>query len=137
MRIKVLVVFLLVSLISLSQDEILQPLQMFSSMKSIKRNTKDTVFIYNLDTLFLPIIDDFSKNHFQKYPRITSGSTVKQTKYYKFLDFNNKKVDIKKYTSTIPKKYVYVSQTKKDSIIDLTVSSIKLKVADFISQPIK
>ena len=137
MKIKILVVFLLVSLISLSQDEIIQPLQMFSSMKSTKRNTKDTIFIYTLDTLFLPIIDDFSKNHFQKYPRIISGSTVKQTKYYKFLDFNNKKVDIEKYTSTIPKKYIYVSQTKKDSIIDLTVSSIKLKVADFISHPIK
>jgi hypothetical protein len=131
-----LLVFLFLYFYSFSQEEVLSPIYQFGSQKILKRNVNDTLFTYLTDTLVLPIIDDFSQNHFQKYPQETVGANVKKTKYYKFLGDNYQFVDLKKFSSTLPKKYIYLSNTKKDSIADIPVVSFKLKVADLSIYPI-
>jgi len=60
-----LLVFLFLYFYSFSQEEVLSPIYQFGSQKILKRNVNDTLFTYLTDTLVLPIIDDFSQNHFQ------------------------------------------------------------------------
>lgn len=127
---------LIFSTVSFGQDEVLLPIQQIGNANTLKRGLGDSLFVYVTDTLSLPLIDDFSENHFQKYKKEISGVNVKKTIYLKYLNSDFQKVDLKKYSSTLPKKHIYLSQKKKDSISTITVSSVKLKVADFSVYPI-
>lgn len=122
---------------SLAQDEIIQPIYRTSELKSNKRKLNDTLFIYTTDTLTLPFIDDFSENHFQKYTKNTAGINVKKTLFYKYLISNSLKVNLNKFSSSLPIKYIHSIQTKKDSIVQIKVPEVKLKVADFSLYPVK
>lgn len=102
----------------------------------VKRNKQDTLFVYLSDTLTLPIIDDFSKDHFQKYTRSINGPNIKKTKFYKYLGSNLQLVDLKKIASIQPKKNIYFPEINKDSMVNITAISSKLKVADFSSSPV-
>lgn len=89
MKILVVLFFVLISLFSYSQIEAVTFLETnFSGNKVFKKRDAnlDSIFVYNTDTLLLPIIDDFSKNHFQKYERSGEGSNVNQLKVYSVLD---------------------------------------------------
>lgn len=135
-KIKALFIFFSLSFFSFCQEEIILPIEKFGNQNFHKRNIDDTLFIYLSDTLTLPIIDDFSQNHFQKYSKETIGLNIKKSKHYKFLSNTFQQVDLKKYASSTPKKYIYFSKSKKDSIADISITSSKLKVADFSIYPI-
>ena len=51
-------------LVSFSQDEVLSPLIRVGQLNQDKRDVNDSLFVYFTDTLSLPIIDDFSQDHF-------------------------------------------------------------------------
>lgn len=119
-----------------SQVENLNPIYKIGSENTLKRGGKDPVFYYITDTLSLPIIDDFSKNHFQKYPKDTLGLNISKKTFYKYLGSDNQKIELKKYSSDLPRKIIYIPQKKIDSTVFINVSSTKLKIADFSTYPV-
>jgi len=52
-------------------------------------NTFDSTIIYTVDTLTLPVFDDFSKNRIQKYNADYNDDGVTSTLVYNVLDMNN------------------------------------------------
>jgi hypothetical protein len=55
-----------------AQHDVLSPIgvryELDNAIAPVKSgNTIDSLVLYNLDTLSLPILDDFSKNRFQQY----------------------------------------------------------------------
>ena len=123
-------------LVSFSQDEVLSPLIRVGQLNQDKRDVNDSLFVYLTDTLSLPIIDDFSQDHFQKYPKLTSGINVKQTKYFKYLGQNFQFINLKSLSSSLPKKYIHNPKEKKDTIVEIKILSSKIKVADLSTYPI-
>lgn len=116
------VLFSLTSLKLVAQGEILSPLETNlagTSGNNIKRNKSiDSIIIYSVDTLKLPIFDDFSTNRFQKYDSSFSGN-IQNTLYY---SLKNKLTDKPLYTFakyTFNKSYTstYDTSTKKDTSI--------------------
>ena len=114
--------FPLTSLSSVAQDEILSPLETNLAgfkVENLKRyKSIDSIIIYSVDTLNLPIFDDFSTNRFQKYDSSYTGN-IQNTLYYslknkltvKPLYTFDKYTFNKSYTST------YDISTKKDTSI--------------------
>ena len=116
------VLFSLTSLKLVAQDEILSPLETNlagTSLNNIKRNKSiDSIIIYSVDTLKLPIFDDFSTNRFQKYDSSFTG-IIQNTLYY---SLKNKLTNKPLYTFaqyTFSKSYTstYDTSTKKDTSI--------------------
>jgi hypothetical protein len=117
-----IVLFSLTSLKLVAQDEILSPLETNlagASNNKIKRNKSiDSIILYSVDTLKLPIFDDFSTNLFQKYDSSYSGN-ITNTLFY---SLKNKITGKPLYTFsnyTFNKSYTktYNSITKKDTSI--------------------
>lgn len=52
-------------------------------------NTIDGLFIYGIDTINLPLRDDFSKNHFQQYDAQPGDPDVTSEIYHALLQLNN------------------------------------------------
>lgn len=136
MKFKILFLFVSFSFSLLSQVEVLSPLLKVGNQSLNKRVSDDTLFVFVTDTLTLPIIDDFSQDHFQRYERKTSGLNVKQTKYYKYSGQNLEFIEINKFSSSTPKKYIHLPKEKKDSIVDIATKSTKIKIADLTAYPI-
>lgn len=128
--------FFLFNLNAFSQDENISPIYQIGSKKHHKRSNNEPFFYYITDTLTLPIIDDFSRNHFQRYSKDTLGQNSTKKRFYKYLGTDNQKLELKKYASDLPKKIIYIPQKKADSIVFINVSSIKLKIADFSTYPV-
>jgi hypothetical protein len=57
--------------------------------KSTTEATIDSTFIYTVDTLTLPIFDDFSKNRIQQYEEDFSDPTLTSELFYRVLDEND------------------------------------------------
>jgi hypothetical protein len=79
----------LISLFSYSQIEGVTFLETnFSGNKEVAKRVAnlDSIFVYTTDTLSLPLIDDFSKNHFQQYDKSGVGSNVTKIKVYSVLN---------------------------------------------------
>ena len=119
-----------------SQVENLSPIYQIGSEKVYKRGNNEPFFYYITDTLSLPIIDDFSTNHFQRYSKDTLGQNIIKKRFYKYLNYDNQKIDLKKYSSDLPKKIIYIPQKKADSIVYINISSTKIKIADFSTYPV-
>lgn len=137
MRLFFLILFLLLSNFSFTQEENLLPIFQTGNVKNKKnRSDKDTLFVYLTDTLNLPLVDDFSEDHFQKYSKSSSGNNIKNHLYYKYLSSNDLKIDSKKYSSTLPQKKIHFYTQKKDSVAFIDVPSLKIKVANFSNYPI-
>jgi hypothetical protein len=89
-----IIFFLLFSTTILGQDEILSPLETNLSgavKKYVKRSkTIDSLIVYSTDTLKIPIFDDFSTNHFQKYDSSYTGNISNKLYYSLISKFTNK-----------------------------------------------
>jgi len=116
------ILFLLTSTKLVAQDEILSPLQtnlVGTSQNATKRNKSiDSLIIYSVDTLKLPIFDDFSTNRFQKFDSSFTGN-IQNTLFYSIKN----KISGKPFYSfseyTFNKSYtsIYNDITKKDTTI--------------------
>ena len=99
----ILILFTFTCLNFVAQEEVLSPLETNLSgekLDGIKRiKSIDSLIIYSVDTLQLPVFDDFSTNRFQKYESSYSGS-IQNTLFYSLKDkFTGKPFyDYKKYT---------------------------------------
>lgn len=76
---------LVISVVSIAQEELV-PLKYNSALLNYAEEKTGAIhneFIYALDTLNLPIIDDFSKDKFKKYSADTLGTNVSDTTWYR------------------------------------------------------
>lgn len=71
-------------------QEVLSPLKYNASLSSVKEqqktNSLNFSFIYLIDTLSLPIIDDFSRDRFKKYDADTSDANVSDTTWFSLVN---------------------------------------------------
>lgn len=90
-----LIVFLCSSLTLFSQGEEAGPLsgnpdlygkKLVQSPLKVNTGTFDSTFIYTSDTLSLPFLDEFSKNHFETYNANYTDLGVTSIKKYRILD---------------------------------------------------
>ena len=65
------------------------PSNEYYQAKSTTGQTFDSTFIYTVDTLSLPVFDDFSKNRIQQYEEDFSDPAVTSQLYYRLLDEND------------------------------------------------
>ncbi|MBI2257448.1 MAG: T9SS type A sorting domain-containing protein [Flavobacteriia bacterium] len=72
-----------------------------TSFPNKKRDcTFDSTFFYTTDSIFLPIFDEFSSNHFQVYLPDFNNPTLSEEKYYKILTLQGDVIHNKvKYTT--------------------------------------
>jgi len=136
MKVKLLLLFIIFSICTFSQEEVILPLSKTGKQAFNKRASNDTVFVFISDTLFLPLVDDFSQDHFQKYDYKTSGFNVKKTKFYKYVGQNLQNIEVKRFSSVPPKKYIYLPKEKKDSVVEISMTPSKIKEADFSKYPL-
>lgn len=89
------------SLISLSQYESIGPIYGVPLQTKSKRTCSfDSTFFYNTDTLNIPIFDEFSKDHFQKYTEDYNNPTLIPEKYYQLLSIDGEIIpNNQKFTS--------------------------------------
>lgn len=79
-----------------AQHEVLSPLGMRSELSTNEvqqtrnsGNTIDGLFIYGIDTINLPLRDDFSKNHFQQYDSQPGDPEVTSEIFHALLQLDN------------------------------------------------
>lgn len=87
-------VALFISLNLSAQNDVLSPIGVRYELDSKQiptksGNTIDGLILYNLDTLSLPILEDFAKNHFQQYDANPGDPDVATEQYFALLDLNN------------------------------------------------
>jgi len=86
----------LLSLTCLAQHEVLSPLGARSELQKNEihqtknsGNTIDGLFVYGIDTLSLPLFDDFTKNHFQQYDAQPEDPDVSSVVFHALLQLDN------------------------------------------------
>lgn len=89
-----LTAFLTLGFMAAKAQEVLSPIgwryELNKDVMSTKiGNTIDGLFVYNIDTISLPIIDDFSSNKFQQYPSDPSAPDVQSETFFALLDLSN------------------------------------------------
>ncbi len=77
-----------------AQHDVLSPIgvryELDNAIAPVKSgNTIDSLVLYNLDTLSLPILDDFSKNRFQQYNANPGDPDVVAEQFFALLDLND------------------------------------------------
>jgi hypothetical protein len=96
----------------------------------------DSTFIYYTDTLLLPLFDEFSKNHFQKYTVNYTSPFVKSDKKYRILD-NNTFIPVSndiRCTGQVTFRRTYDVLTS--TYVDLPFTPVPYKVGDLRSYPV-
>ncbi|MCO5258988.1 MAG: T9SS type A sorting domain-containing protein [Crocinitomicaceae bacterium] len=95
----------------------------------------DSTFIYSVDTLSLPLFDDFSKNRIQQYNADFSDPGVTSTLYYKLTDLSN---------NPLSKDTTYTTQQTFRKTFDINTSTAtitnfpgkSIKVGDLSNYPV-
>ncbi|MFL2585109.1 MAG: T9SS type A sorting domain-containing protein [Parvicellaceae bacterium] len=114
-----LIIFLFVQLIGFSQ-EALEPLKTNFALIDLKNNQKSVPvnandYIFLLDTINLPVIDDFSTNKFKNYIVDTSINNISDSSWYALYDLNGNLIpDSITYMSSPTFRYVYDSVTNSN-----------------------
>jgi hypothetical protein len=138
MKFLLLICFICFNFLYFSQDEILNPITSFQTKNKVKTRSNcsiDSTFIYTSDTLSLPFLDDFSKNHFQKYEDDFLNPTLSQEKYYKLTDLSGVKLDNSlRFTSQQTMRKII--NTTELSVVDEIFPTQEIKVADFCFYPV-
>jgi len=99
-------------------------------------NTFDSTFIYTLDTLSLPIFDDFSKNRIQKYNVNHTDAGVTSTLVYRVLDANDVPLDdTQVYTTQQTFRRIY--NTENEELIIDSFPPTFLKIAELSTYPVQ
>ena len=94
------------SLTSFAQDE-LTPIGVRYELNKTKMSTRvgntiDGLFVYNIDTIGLPIIDDFAKNHFQTYNTDLNNPDLSEQEYFSLLNLAGDALPSNSIFTTIP-----------------------------------
>lgn len=133
--------FLLISWASFAQKMELAPMIQNTSIEA-KSNLKsngslDSSFVFKVDTLSLPFLDDFSTNKFQSYKGDYSAAGVTNQVYYKLLNNSNSTPfpSTTFFTNqlTFKRTYDIVNNVFTDSIFP----AIQVKVGDLDAYPIQ
>lgn len=98
-------------------------------------STIDSTFIYTVDTISIPVFDDFSKNRIQKYSEDYSDPGVTSQLFYRLLDEN----DIE-----LPQDAVYTTQqtfrrtynTETAQVTTVNFPGIAIQVGDLSEYPV-
>lgn len=97
--------------------------------------TFDSTFIYGLDTIALPLFDDFSTDKFQKYEADFSDAGVTFDKVYHLLDsFNNVISNTTLYTEQVT--YHRITDPATNTFVDNIFPPTEIKIADLSSYPV-
>jgi hypothetical protein len=135
--------FTLLSILSYSgaiAQEGLSPITSLpKKLKSVELRTSnsfDSTFVFISDTLSLPFLDDFSKNHFQTYDVDFTDPGVTSTKFFRLLDA----------TTSIPlaSELVYTTQVTykrnfdvaNGTYIDVPFDPINIQIGDLSIYPV-
>lgn len=140
MKFLVISIFIILSPLLFSQNEELNPITNLSNSKSIKKQRTicsiDSSFIYTSDTLQLPFLDEFSKNHFQSYDDDFDNPTISSQKFYKLTDLGGNKLEnTSRFTSQQTMRKII--NTTELTVVDQIFSSQEIKVADFCYFPVE
>ncbi len=101
----------------------------------INTGTFDSTFIYTTDTLTLPIFDDFSKNHIQKYNIQHSDPGVTFDKKYRLTDMSSIPLPANAlYTTQVTFKRTYNSSNGVTT--DVPNAPISIKVGNLATYPV-
>lgn len=122
---------------SFGQVEIVSPISQLplGKKKMILKasNPIDSTFIYNIDTISLPVFDEFSKSKFQRYEAQISDPNVTETTYYKLLNTSNVPLPLNvQYTDQETYK-IEVTTGVSDTI---PFPATTIKIGDFNSFPV-
>jgi len=99
-------------------------------------NSFDSTFIYTLDTLSLPVFDDFSTNRIQQYSVDFGDAGVTSTLFYRLLDNSNVPLsDDVVYTSQQTFRRIYNTDTE-EIILD-SFPGISIQIGDLSSYPVQ
>jgi len=107
-------------------------------IKSIEKkvNSFDGTFIYIIDTLNLPIFDDFSKNKFQKYTANYTDSDVTASKKFKLIDNNSLNPLDKNKVFSSQKTYRKIYSNDNLSHTETQLPTISIKIGDLSKYPV-
>lgn len=105
------------------------------SYKTKSAGTIDSTFIYTVDTISIPIFDDFSKNRIQQYNADFSDPGVTSELYYRLLDEND---------NPLPPDEAYTTQQTFHRVFNIVTSELTttnfpgtiVKVGDLNSYPV-
>ncbi|MES2589814.1 MAG: T9SS type A sorting domain-containing protein [Bacteroidota bacterium] len=139
MRFLFVALSLFVSVFIFSQGEVINPIISKNKGQVIQAKRSDcsidSTFIYTSDTLSLPFLDEFSKNHFQKYDADFLNPTVSFEKYYKLTDLGGTKLanNLRFTSQQTMRKVVNVSEL---SVTDEIFPTQDIKIADLCAYPV-
>ena len=106
-RVTTTLLSLLIVSFSHAQHDVLSPIGIRYELDQKKMSTRitnniDSTFIYKLDTLALPIIDDFSQNRFQQYDFEFDDPGVVSEVFYALLNAQDEPLPAEANFTTIP-----------------------------------
>ena len=100
-----------------------------------EETTFDSTFIYTLDTISLPIFDDFSKNKFQEYNANYTDPGVTFDKKYKLLDVGGTPLLANVQYVTI-ETFKRIVDLAAGTTTDIPFSPISIQIGDLSSYPV-
>jgi hypothetical protein len=141
MKKKIVFVFVfLCSILSWSQEMTQGPLMQNMAIKPVQflktGNTIDSSFIYQLDTISLPVFDDFSSSKFQQYAPDFNAAGISSLLFYHLLDpISNTPLSLTEvFTNQVTFKRVY--DAVNSTFIDFPFSATSVKVGDLAHFPV-
>ncbi len=139
MKLFILTLGLFYSVYTFSQGEQINPIISKSTSLKAQINRSvcsfDSTFIYASDTLTLPFLDEFSKNHFQRYAQDYLNPTLTSEKYFHLTDLGGIKLaNSQKYTSQqTMRKIVNVAEL---TVVDEIFPTVDIKIGDLCEYPV-
>ena len=141
MKKKIVFVFVfLCSILSWGQEMTQGPLTQNMEIKPVQflktGNTIDSSFIYQLDTISLPVFDDFSSSKFQQYAPDFNAAGISSLLFYHLLDpiSNTPLSSTEVFTNQVTFKRVY--DAVNSTFIDFPFSATSVKVGDLAHFPV-
>jgi hypothetical protein len=134
-----LFVLLSMSVNGQGQDE-LSPLQYnFELTKQVRQmRTMQDIFVYSIDSIPLPLLDEFSTNKFKQYNAIPGNPNVTTTTEYRLWDFPGTTVLPDTVTFMLSRSYyVAVDTVAGDTITTMTpLDSLMITIKDLSAYPV-
>ena len=95
--------------------------------------TIDSTFVYRLDTLQLPLFDDFSKSKFQQYTAQPGDGNVTEALFFALLDGSNNPLSpTSKFSAPITNRRT----TQAGTTTDTPLPSVSIQFSDLLSYPV-
>ncbi len=114
---KLTLLLLLLSGMTFGQEKV-NPLQTNQSLHKLEKRNLDEQFIYFIDTIDLPIRDDFARDKFVPYDAQTGDANVEDTTHYLLWDLNNTApIAMDSFALDTTYMYVYDTLSTADSVV--------------------